>query len=68
MTHLLLDYASPFSRHDFTLLQLYVCLTAREMMKLSDLRTEALLNDTHWRTRIGMARVSDASTLTCPHG
>lgn len=62
-THVLPEYASPFSRHDFTLAQLFACLVAREMLKLSYRKAEALLNDTDWCARLGMAKVPDASTL-----
>ncbi|XAM00708.1 transposase [Phycisphaeraceae bacterium D3-23] len=62
-TRTLPEYASPFSRHDFTLAQLFACLVAREMMKLSYRKAEALLNDTDWCARLGMAKVPDASTL-----
>lgn len=62
-TWVLPDYASPFSRHDFTLPQLFACLVVREMMRLSYLKTEAMLNDTDWCQRLGMDRVPDSSTL-----
>ena len=62
-THVLPDYTSPFSRHDFTLAQLFACLVVREMMQLSYLKVEAVLNDTDWCARLGMDRVPDSSTL-----
>lgn len=57
-------YSSPWSRHDFTLPQLFACLVAREMLKLSYRRTEALLGDSpHWLAGIGMTRAPDHNTL-----
>jgi len=57
-------YSSPFSRHDFTLPQLFACLVLREMMKLSYRKTEALLRDSpHWLSAIGMTRAPDHNTL-----
>lgn len=57
-------YAHRFSRHDFTLPQLFACLVIREMLKLSYRKTEALLRDSpHWLTQIGMARAPDHNTL-----
>ena len=51
------DFRSPFSRHDFTLAQLFACLVVREHLRLSYRRTEAMLHDTDWCARLGMARV-----------
>ena len=62
-THVLPQYASPFSRHDFTLPQLFACLVVRQMAKLSYRRAEGLLNDTNWCQRLGMKKVPDSSTL-----
>jgi hypothetical protein len=36
-------YSNPFSRHDFTLAQLFACLVVREMLKLSYRKAEQLL-------------------------
>lgn len=57
-------YSHEFSRHDFTLPQLFACLVVREMMKLSYRKTEALLRDSpHWLSAIGMTRAPDHNTL-----
>jgi hypothetical protein len=56
-------FSSKFSRHDFTLAQLFACLVVREHMRLSYRRTEALLRDTGWCARLGMSRVPDHATL-----
>jgi hypothetical protein len=57
-------YAHPFSRHDFTLPQLFACLIVREMMKLSYRRTEQLLRDSpHWLADIGLSKAPDHNTL-----
>jgi hypothetical protein len=56
--------AHRFSRHDFTLPQLFACLVIREMLKLSYRKAEALLHDSpHWLAQIGMARAPDHNTL-----
>lgn len=58
------DYGHAFSRHDFTLPQLFACLVVREMLRLSYRKTEALLRDTpQWLQAIGMARAPDHNTL-----
>lgn len=58
------EYSHRFSRHDFTLPQLFACLVVREMMKLSYRKTEALLRDSpHWLSAIGMTRAPDHNTL-----
>jgi hypothetical protein len=57
-------YSSPWSRHDFTLPQLFACLVVREQLNLSYRRTEALLRDApHWLVTIGMTRAPDHNTL-----
>jgi hypothetical protein len=57
-------YSSPWSRHDFTLPQLFACLIVREMLKLSYRKTEDLLRDSpHWLVGIGMTRAPDHNTL-----
>ena len=61
---LLPDHASKFSRHDFTLAQLFACLALREMLKLSYRKLEATLTDTDWCQRLGMKSVPDHSTLS----
>jgi len=56
-------YRAKFSRHDFTLAQLFACLVVREMMGKSYRRTEALLRDTDWCEQLGMTKVPDHATL-----
>jgi len=57
-------YSSPWSRHDFTLPQLFACLVVREQLGLSYRKAEALLRDApHWLAMIGMTRASDHNTL-----
>jgi Transposase DDE domain/Transposase domain (DUF772) len=57
-------YSNPFSRHDFTLAQLFACLVVREMLKLSYRKTEALLRDSpHWLADIGLKKAPDHNTL-----
>ena len=57
-------YASRFSRHDFTLPQLFACLVLRQFYNLSYRRTQALLEDCpSWREAIGMTRTPDHNTL-----
>lgn len=56
-------FSSKFSRHDFTLAQLFACLVVREHLRLSYRRTEAMLRDTDWCARLGMERVPDHATL-----
>ena len=58
------DYSSRFSRHDFTLAQLFACLVLREWMDLSYRRTEAMLVDSpEWYRLIGMQKAPDHNTL-----
>lgn len=58
------DYSHKFSRHDFTLPQLFACLVVREMLKLSYRKTEALLRDSlAWLADIGMSKPPDHNTL-----
>jgi hypothetical protein len=57
-------YSNPFSRHDFTLAQLFACLVVREMLKLSYRKAEALLRDSpHWLADIGLKKAPDHNTL-----
>ncbi len=57
-------YASQFSRKDFTLPQLFACLTLRQFYNLSYRKTEALLRDSpSWRRAIGLKRTPDHNTL-----
>jgi hypothetical protein len=58
------EFTHRFSRHDFTLPQLFACLVVREMMELSYRKTEALLRDSpQWLADIGMSRPPDHNTL-----
>src|SRR5689334_17969323 len=59
-------YSSKFSRHDYTLPQLFACLVVREQMRLSYRGTEALLRDGRaWCRAIGMRgrKTPDHATL-----
>jgi len=57
-------YSSPWSRHDFTLPQLFACLVVREQLNLSYRKAEALFRDApHWLAMIGMTRAPDHNTL-----
>jgi hypothetical protein len=57
-------FASKFSRHDYTLHQLFALLALREFLKLDYRGLEALLRD--WaeiRSALGLDKVPDHSTL-----
>ena len=57
-------YSSKFSRHDFTLPQLFACLVVKEMCKCSYRQAEALLRDSeHWCGGMGMRKAPDHNTL-----
>jgi hypothetical protein len=57
-------HSSKFSRHDYTLPQLFACLVVREHQRKSYRGVEALLRDSeHWCRQIGMNRVPDHNTL-----
>jgi hypothetical protein len=57
-------YSYKFSRHDYTLPQLFACLVVREHQRKSYRGVEALLQDSrHWCRAIGMKRVPDHNTL-----
>src|SRR5215212_2573334 len=61
---LLPEHACKFSRHDFTLAQLFACLVVREFFGLSYRRTEALLADSPaWLADIGLRKAPDHNTL-----
>src|SRR4051794_37027846 len=61
---LLPEHSCKFSRHDFTLAQLFACLVVREFFALSFRRAEALLNDSpQWLADIGLAKTPDHNTL-----
>ena len=63
-THCLPQYSDKFSRHDFTLPQLFACLVLREHQKKSYRGVEALLRDCpDWLAAIGMDRAPDHNTL-----
>jgi hypothetical protein len=56
-------YSSEFSRHDFTLPQLFACLVVKEQMKRSYREAEALLRDSdHWCKAIGRNRKREPKT------
>ena len=58
------EHSCKFSRHDFTLAQLFSCLVLREFFALSFRRTEALLADSpQWLAEIGLAKAPDHNTL-----
>jgi hypothetical protein len=57
-------HSCKFSRHDFSLAQLFACLVVREFFGLSFRRTEALLADApDWLAEIGLAKAPDHNTL-----
>src|SRR5687768_212212 len=61
---LLPQHSCKFSRHDFTLAQLFACLVVREFFDLSYRRAEALLADSPaWLAEIGLAKPPDHNTL-----
>ena len=58
------EHAHPFSRHDFTLPQLFACLVLREHQKKSYRGVEALLVDcSDLRDAVGLARAPDHNTI-----
>src|SRR5215212_6189952 len=57
-------YTCKFSRHDFTLPQLFACLCCKTMLKRSYREAEAVLRDSeHWCHAIGMRKAPDHNTL-----
>ena len=61
---LLPEHACKFSRHDFTLPQLFACLVVRELFGLSFRRAEGLLADSPtWLADIGLSKAPDHNTL-----
>jgi IS5 family transposase len=57
-------YSSKFSRHDFTLPQLFACLIVKEHQRKSYRQAEALLRDSRpWCRDIGMKKFPDHNTL-----
>src|SRR5947208_16533031 len=58
------NYSSKFSRHDFTLPQLFACLVVKEHQRKSYRQAEALLRDApQWCREIGMKTTPDPNTL-----
>ena len=58
------EYASRFSRRDFTLPQLFACPVLRQFYNLSCRRAEAMPADSpSWRRAIGLKRTPDHNTL-----
>src|SRR5258705_1911769 len=58
------EYSSKFSRHDFTLPQLFACLAVKELLKRSYRGAEAVLRDCpDWLADVGMAKAPDHNTL-----
>ena len=58
------EHSCKFSRHDFTLAQLFACLVVREFFGLSYRRAEALLADCPaWLADIGLSKAPDHNTL-----
>lgn len=58
------EYRSVFSRHDFTLPQLFACLVLREHQRKSYRDAETLLKDCpDWYQAIGLDKAPDHSTL-----
>src|SRR3954452_17834340 len=56
-------YFSKFSRHDFTVPQLFACLL-KEHQRKTYRDVEALLRDApHWCREIGMKKIPDHNTL-----
>jgi hypothetical protein len=63
------DYSSKFSRHDFTLPQLFACLVLREHQKKSYRGVVALLRDCpEWCAAIGLEKVPAHTTLCVAFG
>ena len=58
------DHSCKFSRHDFTLPQLFACLVVKEHTGRTYRGAEALLRDCeHWCRAIGLTKVPDHNTL-----
>ena len=57
-------YACKWSRHDFTLPQLFACLAAKELLRRSYRGAEAVLADSpDWLADVGLSRAPDHNTL-----
>jgi hypothetical protein len=58
------SHFNKFSRHDFTLPQLFACLALRELLGLSYRRLESFLRDApDWMADLGMRHAPDHNTL-----
>jgi hypothetical protein len=58
------EFSCKFSRHDFSLAQLFACLVLREFYGLSYRRTEKLLQDSpEWLADVGLTSAPDHNTL-----
>src|SRR5882757_8171580 len=58
------QYACKWSRHDFTLPQLFACLAVKELLKRSYRGAEAVLADSpDWLADVGLARAPDHNAL-----
>jgi hypothetical protein len=58
------NYSSKFSRHDYTLPQLFACLAVKELLGRSYRGAELMLRDcAHWCHAIGMSKTPDHNTL-----
>lgn len=58
------DYTCKFSRHDFTLPQLFACLAVKELLKRTYRGAEAVLRDApQWCRDIGLDHAPDHNTL-----
>ena len=58
------NYSDKFSRHDFTLPQLFACLVVKDLLKRSYRGAEAVLRDSQpWLDDIGMDHAPDHNTL-----
>ena len=58
------SYSHKFSRHDFTLPQLFACLVVKEHLRRSYRGAEAVLRDAdNWLRDVGLSRAPDHNTL-----
>src|SRR5690349_6486523 len=58
------EYSNKFSRHDYTLPQLFACLVVREHQRKSYRGAEALLRDSpDWLADVGLDKAPDHNTL-----
>ncbi len=63
-SQILPQYSRKFSRHDFTLPQLFACLVVKELLRCTYRQAEALLRDAEsWCHAIGMNKTPDHNTL-----